>query len=247
MLKLRNRFDRREELGGLSNMKTWGLATLGGYIAACITLHPGDMAEYYIHSHERATVVFSTHGLSDPSAKRELFPWEAETNFGNSVEVQTAILDAVLAYERAGIFLPSNLSNKIIYSAIMASTLVWDSARSNRLLLAEAAARRMSRSGEIDLSPEIECLNLLLAATHDPSSAKVQVKQATGSRSKEELSSSASRRLLDICTFCEQPVAWESLTDATCAAGHPFGKLTPSSKTKLLDLHIELTENESTL
>lgn len=227
MIKLRNRVDRQEELGGLCNMKTWGLAAFGGYIAAFVTLHPGDMAEYYIASQERATIVFSSHGMSGPGSKRDFFPWETEAKSEDSAVIQSAILDSVLGYEQHEKFRCSKLSNRIIYAAIMASALTWDSARSERLRLAENAARRLSRLGEVDLSSEIECLSMLLSGTQDPSSAKAHVKQATGRRSKEELSSPASRGLFDICTFCEKAVAWESLTEATCMAGHPFSKFLP--------------------
>lgn len=210
-------------------MKTWGLAALGGFIAACITLHPGDMPEYLIPSQERTTIVFSTHGLSDPSSKRDFFPWEVRARSENIAVIQGAILDTVLEYEQRKDFLPSTLSNKIIYAAIMASALVWDSARPERLRLAGSAARRLSQSGEVDLSPEIECLNLLLSDTQDPSSAKAQVRQATGRRSEEELSSPASQRLFDICTICQKVVTWENLAGATCVAGHPYSRFSPSS------------------
>ena len=165
MIKLQDRFDRREEFGGLSIMKTWGLATFGDYVAACITLHPGDMPEYLIPSQERATIVFSTHGLSNPSSKREYFPWEAKAKVKseNVSVVQSAILDTIFKYEQYKDLKHSTLGNKIIYAAIMASTLVWDSAKPERLQLAKSAAERLSKSAEVDLSPEIECLNLLLS------------------------------------------------------------------------------------
>lgn len=226
MIKLRDRFDRREEFGGLSNMKTWGIAALGGYIAACITLHPGDMPEYVIPSQERSTIVFSTHGLSDPSSKRDFFPWEVRARSENVAVIQSAILDTVLEYEQREDFTPSTLSNKITYAAIMASTLVWDSARPERLQLARSAAIRLAKSGEVDLSPEIECLDLLLSSAQSPSSAKAQIQQATERRDEKELASSpALLRLVDTCTFCGKFITWENLLEATCVAGHPYSKL----------------------
>lgn len=207
-------------------MKTWGLAALGGYIAACITLHPGDMPEYLIPSQERAIVVFSTHGLNDPSSKRETFPWEVRPRSENFTLVRSAILDTILKYKQREDFIPSTLSNRITYAAIMASTLVWDSARLERLRLAESAAGRLSKSGEVDLSPEIECLNLLLSDnTLDPNSAKVQVQQATRRRGAEDLRTSpASSRLFDTCTVCGKYVTWTDLQEAICVAGHPYSK-----------------------
>lgn len=236
MIKIRDRFDRREGFGGLSIMKTWGLATFGDYVAACITLHPGDMPEYLIPSQERATIVFSVHGLSDPSSKREYFPWEARAKVKseNVPMVQSAILDTIFKYEPYKDLKPSALGNKIIYAAIMASTLVWDSARPERLQLAKSAAERLSKSAEVDLSPEIECLNILLSDNvtqgddnHNSSAAKALLQQAMRRRSETSSSSSspASSQLFDICTVCGKHVTWKNLLEATCVAGHPYSKL----------------------
>jgi hypothetical protein len=53
-------FDSRHDLGGLALAKTWGLARspMGGFIAACVTLHPKGMIEYVTHSNESCRVVF---------------------------------------------------------------------------------------------------------------------------------------------------------------------------------------------
>lgn len=231
MIKLRDRFDRREEFGGLSYVKTWGLAALGGYVAACITLHPGDMPEYIIPSQERATIVFSTHGVTDPSSKRDLFSWEVRVQPEKSIVVQSTILDTIFKYEQCEDVKPSALSNKIIYAAIMASTLLWDSARPERLRLARSAASRLSNSGELDLAPEIECLDLLLlssSGTQDFSSAKAQIRQTMARRNENQLSSPPPAALLgdlfDTCTVCGNLITWESLVEATCAGGHPYSK-----------------------
>jgi hypothetical protein len=53
-------FDSRHNLGGLALAKTWGLARspVGGFVAACITLHPKGMIEYVTHNNESCRVVF---------------------------------------------------------------------------------------------------------------------------------------------------------------------------------------------
>ena len=53
-------FDSRHNLGSLALAKTWGLARspVGGFVAACITLHPKGMIEYVTHNNESCRVVF---------------------------------------------------------------------------------------------------------------------------------------------------------------------------------------------
>lgn len=238
MLKLRNRFDRREELGGLSHTKIWGLAAYRDHIASCITLHPGDMAEYYIPSQERATIVFGTHEVSHSESRIDCFPWEVEVkSAANSAAIQSAILDTVLKYEQHENLVHSDFSKKIIYATIMASTLLraWDGNVSERFRLAEGAAHRLSRSAEIDLSAEMECLKACASSwsVEDCVSTKAQDQQTTGRRSEENLGSSpASPQLIDKCTFCGKTIAWKSLTEATCLGGHPFGKFCQKSHLK---------------
>ncbi|KAI9764948.1 MAG: hypothetical protein M1840_007973 [Geoglossum simile] len=53
-------FDSQHNLGGQALAKTWGLARspVGGFVAACITLHPKGMIEYVTHNNESCRVVF---------------------------------------------------------------------------------------------------------------------------------------------------------------------------------------------
>lgn len=225
MLRLQNRYDRRNELGGFSFMKTWGLASLDRYVAACITLHPGDMPEYYIPSQERAIIVFSAHGFEDLSTKLESFSWDVDQEIEDGTKAQSTIIDTVFEYERLQIYIQSELGHKIIYGAIIASMLIWDEARSQRLLVAERALLHLEHLVTVDLTPEITCLQSLLTTSFLVKDAAEKVKKMTGSRSKDELTSLAAQRLFDVCPFCAQAVSWESLTEAYCVAGHQFGML----------------------
>lgn len=225
MLRNQRRFDRRNELGGLSLMKTWGLASLDGYIAACITLHPGDMAEYCIPSQERAIIVFSAHGVKDYSATLESFPWDVDPIVEDDLETHVSILDSFFKCEQLQRDAWSKFDNKIIYAAVVASMLIWDEARLKRLLMAESALLRLAGSTEVDLAPEITCLKFLLKSSPDVELANAKVKEATGSRNKETLSLSSAQHLLDICSFCAHAISWESLTEAFCTAGHQFGRI----------------------
>ena len=229
MLRNQRRFDRRNELGGLSIMKTWGLASVEGYIAACITLHPGDMAEYLIPSQERATIVFSANGLRDSSAELESFSWDVDPKVEDAMKTHVSILDFIFKYEQLQQAAQSNFDNRIIYAAVMASMLIWDKARLQRLQLAEQALLRIAGLTEVDLAPEITCLGFLLKDSPDEKEAKAKIKEATGLRSKETLSLPPEQNLLDVCSFCAQAVSWENLTEASCTAGHQFGRILQKS------------------
>lgn len=225
MLRLQNRYDRRNELGGLSYIKTWGLASLDRYVAACITLHPGDMPEYYIPSQERAIIVFSAHGFEDPSSKVESFSWDVDQDIEDGTEAQSTIIDTVFEYERLEIYLQSELGHKIIYGAIIASMLIWDEARSQRLLVAERVLLHLAQLVAVDLTPENACLQYLLTTNLRAKEACETIKEMTGSRSEDELASLAAQRLFDLCPFCAKVICWESLTEGYCVAGHQFGRL----------------------
>lgn len=225
ILRLQTRYDRRNELGGLSYMKTWGLASLDRYVATCITLHPGDMPEYYIPSQERAIIVFSAHGFGDPSTKLEFFSWDVDQEIEDGTEAQSTIIDTVFEYERLQIYVQSELGHKIIYGAIIASMLIWDEARSQRLLVAERALLHLAHLVAVDLTPEISCLQSVLTASLRVQEVGETIKEMTGSRSRDELASLTAQRLFDVCPFCAQMIGWESLTEASCVAGHQFGKL----------------------
>ena len=194
-------------------MKTWGLASLDRYVAACITLHPGDMPEYYIPSQERAIIVFSAHGFGDPSAKLEFFSWDVDQEIEDGTKAQSTIVGQ------------SQLGHKIIYGAIIAAMLIWDEARSQRLLVAERTLLHLARLVAVDLTPEIMFLQSLLTTSPHAKEVVETIKEMTGSRSKNELPSSAAQGLFDVCPFCAQAISWESLTEACCVAGHQFCKL----------------------
>ncbi len=227
MLRYQREYDRREDLGGLSLMKTWGLASFKDYVAACITVHGGDMAEYSIPSDEQAVIVFSTHGFKDPSASLELFSWEIDPELEDHPKSQIAIIETVFEFEQLQFTVQSKLDHKIIYAAIIASMLVWDESRSDRLLAAERALVRLERLVQVDLTPEISCLRFLMTTSLNIEQARTRIKETTGSRSREDLSLPAAQQLFDFCSFCTQIVSWESLTEAYCVTGHQFSIAQP--------------------
>lgn len=223
MLRFQSGHDRREDLGGLSVMKTWGLASFKDYIAACITFHPGDMAEYYMASQQRASIVFSLHGLKDSSADLESFPWEFDAEIQDEAGHQAAIAESVLKYEQVHGTVQNGIDHKIIYAAVIASMLIWDEARLDRLLTAQRALLRLARTVQLDLSPELFCLSNLQTDSLDIEQARTRIREITGHRSQEDLSVPAARELFELCSFCDQVIRWESLTEAYCISGHQFG------------------------
>lgn len=225
MLRYQSGHDRREDLGGLSVMKTWGLASFRGFVAACITFHPGDMAEYYMASQQRASIVFSLHGLKDSSNDLESFPWEFEPEIQDVVRHQAAIVESVFKYEQTHGTVQNEIDHKVIYAAVVASMLIWDEARLDRLLISQRALLRLAQIVQLDLSPELSCLDYLRTDTLDIEKARTRIREIIGHRSQEDLSMPAARELFDTCSFCDQAVRWESLTEAYCIAGHQFGIL----------------------
>lgn len=205
-------------------MKTWGLASANGYIAACITLHPGDMPEYVTPAQERATVVFSVLGLNDVDPNPERFSWEMDPAIENgNTKPQIVILDTTLEFECEGSYEPNEFGNKIIYAAAMATMLMWDTGRLRRLRFAQDALQRLERAVEMELKSEMDCIRELLSDDFHMEEGITKTKEATSSRNKEELFQLAAQRLLDICPFCAQIIPWESVTEAWCIAGHQFG------------------------
>lgn len=54
-------FNLTHDLGDTGVLKSWGLAIspIGGWIAACISVHPGDMVEYLTLSQQQSIISFS--------------------------------------------------------------------------------------------------------------------------------------------------------------------------------------------
>ena len=223
MIQIQQRYDQQNDLGGLSVMKTWGLASLNGYIAACVTVHPGDMTEYIIPSQERAYIVFAAHGFDDPSPNLEHFAWDVDFKVGEDAKTQAAIVETLFRFQKTQYSKQDFFDNRILYAAALASMLMWDNERSKRLWLAQRALDYLEFSTNIDLAPEKNCLLLLITTNLDVEESITKIKEVSGSRSRNELSASTVENLIDICPFCRQAIVWELLTEAFCIAGHQFG------------------------
>ena len=111
--------DREENLGGLSLMKSWGLASIpqDGLVTACISLHPGDMPEYVTPSLEKSVIVFASDISED---RTETFPWQEVPVVWDVTTTQKAIIEGVSDYNRLANGTSTELSVRISAAATAA-------------------------------------------------------------------------------------------------------------------------------
>lgn len=221
-LQLRAKYDRQNDYGGLTVIKFWGLATYKQYAAMCVTLHPGDMVDYFLTSEERATILFSTCDHNCLGTELEAFLWERDTDSDETVTTQRVILKAIFDIERQSKLDSAGLSDRIIYAAVCASMLLWDAERVQHLSLAKTVLERLEQKINIDFGLEINaCLRLLRSPNIKMEEAAAVVAEATGSRNKEDLVTAV--KVFDVCSICAHAIKWQNLIEARCSQGHYFG------------------------
>ena len=115
--------DRQENLGGLSLMKSWGLASIpqDGLVTACISIHPGDMPEYVTPALEKSVIVFASDISED---RTETFPWQEVPVVWDVTTTQKAITEAVSDYNRLAKGTPTDLSVRISAAASAAEEVL---------------------------------------------------------------------------------------------------------------------------
>lgn len=221
MSDCRLRFDHGHDLGDLSVMKTWGLASAGGYIAACVSVHPGDMVEYTIQSEERSTIVF---GEVDTRERR--FPWEkgAEHDI-TEAEAQARILDTIFQGENGQDGKErSILDNKIIYAAACATMHLGDAVRLERLERAMKALQEFESATGFAFGPEIACIESLLMMDSDSDKQASEIRNMTQKITMDQyVNTPAASRIHETCSICGESIGWDSLDAASCIRGHAFG------------------------
>ncbi len=217
------KFNIRRDLGGLAFMKTWGLANLRNYAAACITLHPGDMVEYTISSAERATIVFGYQatiegGLSDSY----LLPWTATQRQSRELSmICSEFVSSVLGFPREGL---GKVCKRILYAAACVSTFVPDVDRS-LVDLSGDALRWLANHDGVDMSEELGlCARLRESYDLDDNvGVGVVAKGNISARSRQTLVSNDAQDVLEVCAICGEGIGWYSLQEARCAVGHVYG------------------------
>ena len=112
--------DRSRNWGGLSVVKTWGLASLpnNGIVGACISVHPGDAPQYLMPSEERSTIIFTS------DKEEESFPWQKDWEVKDACVTQETVLEATFSYQRTQGLTPSTFSDRITKAAIAARQLL---------------------------------------------------------------------------------------------------------------------------
>ena len=91
---LRQTEDRRQNLGGLAVLKTWGLASLPkcSIVAACVNVRGGDMPIYTIRSKDDSVIVFASE------AGQDRFPWQQILLENSESATRESILHGVSQY-----------------------------------------------------------------------------------------------------------------------------------------------------
>ena len=86
--------DRRQNLGGLAVLQTWGLASLPkcSVVAACVNVRGGDMPIYTIPSKDASVIVFASE------AGQDRFPWQQTLLVKSESATRESILHEVSQY-----------------------------------------------------------------------------------------------------------------------------------------------------
>ncbi|KAL8636918.1 MAG: hypothetical protein Q9228_005747 [Teloschistes exilis] len=157
-LVLQRDFDQHHDLGGLAFSKTWGVASWGSYVAACITFHPGDMVEYIMPAGERCHIVFMKEDADEDLQENANFPWQEIS--ATSVERNTqTVLQEILTKTEGQAVPETAIDHRILYNICCASLMLCES---QYLYLVDNILRKLSISveggleAELDLVQEVE-------------------------------------------------------------------------------------------
>ncbi|KAL8910148.1 MAG: hypothetical protein Q9171_004526 [Xanthocarpia ochracea] len=216
---LQKDFDQHHDLGGLSYTKTWGLASWGPYVGACITMHPGDMIEYSIISEQRCHVLFShaksSNGLEDDA----IFPWQdlsrtmpQDTSPAVLEKILIEVSDIAVPHSAAGTKTPYNIC---CAAMVCSGTYKWH--------LVEKILRDLSLLDGINLGPELNLLEEISASQVTVLERIEQLNVIASARAEAE-DPSILHGLYEFCSICDQMILWQSSQEAQCISGHHFAR-----------------------
>lgn len=215
---LQRDFDQHHDLGGLSFTKTWGLASWGTYVAACITFHPGDMVEYILPSMERCHIVFMKEDTDEDLQESATFPWQEVSVTSLEGSTQT-VLQEILRKADGQAVPRTALDHRILYNICCASLLVCESQSS---YLVDDILRKLSTSIEHGLEAERDLVREVGSSGLSTALRIERLNQISASRS-EHGPNHSTQNLDELCSICDKIILWQSSTEAVCMNGHQFG------------------------
>ena len=226
LIKCRNKWDLENDLGGLAVAKTWGLSICGNYVAACFTVHPGDMIQYIQASEETCTVVFGC--LYEADIPPLPFVLSAAKIAEISSKARSEVITMICKYSRKKLE-EDLLGRKLLYAAAC-STLFQTPIKMDLLQLGKEALAWLGKKDNVDLGSiqkTITDAQFALQNQHETSrSLRFEIP------AQRERLSVGQRGLFEICEVCGETIGWHNAEEARCAAGHMFGNL-PSLYTSL--------------
>lgn len=229
MSDCRKRFSEEYSLGAMTTMKTWGLASLDGYVAACVTIHPSSMIEYRMASAERATIVFSHsslhHNVIDHNEDLA-FPWEAKPLLKDSSAAHSGPWSTILSHTNLNALSKNPTSICLLYYTSLTS-LLWQSNDCSQEKSTTKVLQMLAQSTNTDLSREIDLVQSFVLDSNNLSELLQPINSAVQSRSAFESRLPAHLRLVEYCQIpeCQKPLFLTSNTyKARCGAGHTWSK-----------------------
>lgn len=217
------KFNIQHDLGGLAFTKTWGLADSRHLAATCITLHPGDMAEYTITSIERSTVVFGHQAAIERNASGSNVPlWIAtESQYRDPRMICFDFVSSVLHFPRESL---DKVCKKILYAAACIAISLPELDKDLIGLIGDALRWLAAHDG-VNMDEE---LGLFTRSQQpygfdDSLGFDEAVRINIPARRKGNLAFKGAQDVFEICEICGEGIGWYSLREAKCAAGHAFG------------------------
>ena len=225
----KEKFGLENNIGSHVMLRRWGLASIQGIVAACITLHPAKMIEYIAPFDGNSIIIFDA-GSRNGDAKGA-FPWNSPAQI-DVAKAQRTILDTIIDLELHKSLTLNDLDLKILYTAFCGNLLLSVDKRSQRLQAAMDTLNLIEHHASIDLLPERRALLSIKGSSQCTDQELVDtVGQMMKARGQAQGSSGTPEKaILDLCPFCpetESIVAFDNFTEAHCPQGHSFGRLIP--------------------
>ncbi|MCJ1404488.1 hypothetical protein MMC11_007714 [Xylographa trunciseda] len=210
----REQFAAEHNLGKMTSIKTWGLASLGAYIAACVTIHPSAMVEYSMSSSEKSTIIFGHAATLREKRKGEdedeklVFPWELEPRLRDPPSAHATPWSMIL-----GDTTSATLCRRVVEHAMKAPIIT--------------VLETLARSMKTNLHIEIESLGSPEIASGDHAKIVELVNSFVKLRSVSEAETSSNQRLLEYCKIpeCSRPLfCTSSMYKVRCSIGHIWNR-----------------------